>query len=133
MKREFRNLMLSFLLVGCAMFLFVETTSAQAWNVPAKYKSMKNTKKGDADAAGVGKSLFNQHCASCHGKTGAGDGKKADMLDTEMNELKEALKNDSDGVVYYKSFIGRDEMPNFMKKIPSESDRWLLVNYLRKL
>jgi len=43
----------------------------------------------------------------------------------------DTFKAQSDGAIYYKSFIGRDEMPNFEKKITEEEDRWLLVNYMR--
>jgi hypothetical protein len=43
------------------------------------------------------------------------------------------VQKQTDGEIYYKSFIGRDEMPNFEKKIPSESDRWMIVNYIRTM
>jgi hypothetical protein len=28
---------------------------------------------------------------------------------------------------------GRDDMPGFVKKLPSEDDRWLIVNFVRTL
>ena len=78
--------------------------------------------------------LYSQHCKSCHGKEGYGDGNKAGELETEMRELSsEDVQSQADGELYYKTIIGRDEMPNFEKKIPAEEDRWLLVNYLRTL
>lgn len=131
-----RNYFVVVLVVSFAFFLFPtsECNAQKAWAAPAKYKSMKNPHKASKDADGVGKALYKQHCASCHGKQGYGDGKKAGNLDSEMRDFTtKAVQGQSDGVLYYKSFIGRDEMPNFTKKIPSKEDRWLLVNYLRKL
>jgi len=134
MKRELNKLMIAVLFLAGFLFLIPATeSSAQKWDAPAKYKSMKNPQKGKKDADAIGKALYKQHCASCHGKEGYGDGKKAGNLETDMRELgAKAVQAQSDGVLYYKSFIGRDEMPNFEKKIPKE-DRWLLINYMRKL
>ena len=74
-----------------------------------------------------------QHCKSCHGKEGYGDGTKAKELETPMRDLtSDEVLEQTDGELYYKSFIGRDEMPNFEKKIQSETDRWALVAYMRK-
>ncbi|MDF1548501.1 MAG: cytochrome c [Bacteroidales bacterium] len=129
-----RNFFVIALFVGCALFLFPSTdASAQAWNAPAKYKTMKNPKAGKGDVGGVGKALWAQHCKSCHGKEGYGDGKKAAELDTEMRDFtSKAVQGQTDGELYYKAIIGKDEMPNFEKKIP-EGDRWLLVNFMRTL
>lgn len=118
-----------------ALFLLAFTSPmADDWDTPPKYKSMSNTyaKRGDTD--GIGQELYKLHCRSCHGKEGYGDGTKAGELDTPMRDLtSEEVQKQSDGEIYYKSFIGRNEMPNFMKKIGSEEDRWLLVNYIRSM
>lgn len=107
------------------------TTSGE-WIVPEKYKNMKNTQAGSDDD--YGSELYETHCASCHGDEGYGDGKKADNLETEMRELgAEEVQKQTDGELYYKSIIGRDEMPNFEKKIDNDEDRWLLINFLRTL
>ena len=39
----------------------------------------------------------------------------------------------ADGELYYMSFIGRDEMPNFEKKILDEADRWAVIGYIRTM
>jgi mono/diheme cytochrome c family protein len=117
-------------------FLVMSMTNGvmQDWPVPAKYKTMKNAKAGAGDPDGVGKDLFKQHCASCHGAKGGGDGKKAGELKTPMRDLaSKAVQAQTDGELYYKSFIGRGEMPNYVKKIPSETDKWYLVNYMRTM
>lgn len=136
MKRELNKLMMAMLFLAGFLFLVPSTEgmAQKAWNAPANYKSKVNKYKSSKDADGVGKALYRQHCASCHGKEGYGDGKKSGDLDTEMRDFTtKAVQSQTDGELYYKSFIGRDEMPNFTKKIPSEEDRWLLINYLRKL
>ncbi len=131
-----RNYLVALFLISFVVFLFPanECSAQKAWTAPAKYKSKVNKYKTSKDADGVGKALWRQHCASCHGKEGYGDGKKSGDLDSEMRDFtSKAVQSQTDGELYYKSFIGRDEMPNFTKKVPSEEDRWLIVNYIRKL
>lgn len=113
--------------------LLAFTVPQEKWDVPAKYKSMENEFAGD-DEDGIGEELYAQHCRSCHGKEGYGDGSKAKELETEMRDLtSEEVQAQNDGEMYYKSIIGRDEMPNFEKKIKSEEDRWMVVNYMRSI
>lgn len=121
------------------MMFAAVTTMAQKpggpWNVPAKYKTMKSTvKAGDASINSTGKELYNKHCKSCHGTKGLGDGPKAAMMKTAMPNFTDAkFKAQTDGEIYYQSIVGRDEMPNFEKKIVDEADRWALVGYVRSL
>ena len=118
-------------IVGLTSFSF---RNLDDWPVPAKYKTMKNPYAGKKDAEGIGKNLFKMHCASCHGKEGHGDGTKAAMLESDLRDFASSdVQSQSDGTIYYKAIIGRDEMPNFEKKIPAEEDRWMLVNYIRTL
>ena len=105
----------------------------EPWTVPEKYENMKNPTDPEVDLA-IGKSLYSKHCKSCHGKEGYGDGPKADELDGELGDFTtEDFQKQSDGALYYKSIIGRDDMPEFTKKITEEEDRWLIINYLRTL
>jgi len=121
--------------------LFVTTNIAVAqkaggpWTVPAKYKAMKSTvKAGDASINTVGKETYTKHCKSCHGVKGLGDGSKSASLKTLVPSFADKkFKAQPDGVVYFQSFIGRDEMPNFEKKILDETDRWALVAYIKNL
>ena len=105
------------------------------WTVPAKYKSMKSTvKAGDPSINTVGKDLFAKHCKSCHGTKGLGDGPKSASLKTIVPSFADKkFKAQADGDIYYQTFVGRDEMPNFEKKILDEADRWALVNYIKGL
>ena len=91
-----------------------------------------NPVKADAGSLATGKTLWNQHCASCHGKTGLGDGTKATQLETTPPDFsKAAFQSQTDGAMFFKTSEGRDDMPSFKKKIPDQEDIWALVNYMR--
>jgi mono/diheme cytochrome c family protein len=116
---------------GLYSFTFFQ---AKPWVVPDAYVKKSNPVKSDAESLKDAKELWNKHCVSCHGKTGAGDGTKAAQLETEMADFsKDAVQKQTDGSMLYKILEGRDEMPTFKKKIPEESDIWGLVNYIRTL
>jgi len=105
------------------------------WEIPAKYKTMKSSiKANDASVMTTGKELYNKHCKSCHGAKGLGDGPKSATLKTTVPAFNDkAFQARTDGEVYYQSIIGRDEMPNFEKKILDEGDRWAVINFVRTL
>jgi mono/diheme cytochrome c family protein len=125
----------------CTAIIFVAANVAMAqkaggpWTIPAKYKTMKSTvKAGDPSINTVGKETYNKHCKSCHGSKGLGDGPKAANLKTSTGDFSTAaFQARTDGEIYYQSFIGRDEMPNFEKKILDEADRWAVLGYIRTM
>ena len=104
------------------------------WPVPDKYLKMANPVKADATSIADGKQLWLQHCTSCHGKSGKGDGPKAAQLKTLPHDLsKSDLQSQPDGAFFYKTSEGRQDMPSFKKKIPDQEDIWSIVNYIRAL
>ena len=131
-----KNLNLILTLGAIAVFtisLVAFTVPQEKWDVPAEYKTMKNKYAG-GDDDDIGKDLYSKHCKSCHGKEGYGDGTKAAELETAMRDLStEEVQSQTDGALFYKGLIGRDEMPNFEKKIGDEEDRWMVINYIRTL
>lgn len=116
-------------------FLFAPTEIQSKWEVPAKYKTMKNpTDAKDKENIAEGKGLYAKQCSSCHGKKGLGDGSKAPELKGDLGDFSSAsFQKQTDGELFYKMIDGRDDMPGFKKKIASDEDRWLVVNYLRTL
>lgn len=107
---------------------------AAPWEIPSKYEKMENPHADDADLIKIGKMMYSKHCKSCHGSKGLGDGPKAKQLETFPGDFSsEEFQAGSDGALYYKSFVGRDEMPNYEKKIVDDEDRWAIINYLRTL
>jgi mono/diheme cytochrome c family protein len=112
-----------------------EQKKPSPWTVPADYVKKANPyNKQAADLEQVGKMLWAKHCKSCHGNNGHGDGPKSRQLDTNPGDFTVgSFQTQPDGSLYYKSFVGRDEMPNYEKKIPDEEDRWALIIYMRSM
>jgi hypothetical protein len=107
--------------------------SISGWAVTAKYQTIKNPTSPKVDLA-IGKSLFTKHCKSCHGSEGFGDGVKAKEMKSDLGDFStKKFQSQTDGALFYKTTFGRDDMPAFNKKIPSDEDRWLIVNYMRTL
>ena len=114
------------------LMAFVSKTQNDPWPVPDKFKNMANPVKSDATSVASGKTLYNQHCKSCHGTKGKGDGPKAAQLDTESGDFTlAAFQKQTDGELFYKTSEGRKDMPSFKKKIASQNDIWAVVNYMR--
>ncbi len=134
-KMKFLTYPLAVLFTGIFLVAFVSPkTAIEDWDIPAKYKEMKNPHAGDKSLEKVGKMLYAKHCKSCHGNLGLGDGPKAASMKAKMTPFNDPkFQAQSDGAIYYQAIIGKDEMPNFEKKIPEEEDRWAVVNYLKTL
>ncbi|WP_299577062.1 c-type cytochrome [uncultured Sunxiuqinia sp.] len=137
--KKYRNLLTFFVIVfvGGILLSFVtvqDKVKPAPWDIPEKYQKMENPYVGDESLERVGKILYIKHCRSCHGNNGEGDGPKAASMKTEiLSFTSEKFKEEADGVVYFQSIIGRDEMPNYESKIPEEEDRWALVNYIKAM
>ena len=122
-------------LIAIGLLAFVPKNSPQEpWKVPDAAKNKANPVKSDAESLANGKALYNQHCKSCHGAKGKGDGPKASTLDTDCGDFtKPAFKSQTDGALFYKTAEGRKDMPSFKKKLPEAEDIWNLVNFVRTL
>ena len=117
------------------LFSFTNTYQSTEWVVPESAKKVKNpTDVLDKENLAIGRSLYSKYCQSCHGKEGYGDGPKAKEMKGDMGDFSsEEFQSQTDGALFYKITTGRDDMPNFDKKIVDEEDRWLIVNYIRTL
>ncbi|WP_420321179.1 c-type cytochrome [Flagellimonas sp.] len=119
-------------LVAFAYVSFIEDVQEE-WVVPEKYVKMKNPTDPSVDLD-IGKSLYNKHCKSCHGKEGYGDGPKAADMKGDLGDFSsEEYQAQTDGELFYKTSFGKDDMPEYTKKMPDDEDRWLVVNYMRTL
>jgi mono/diheme cytochrome c family protein len=120
-------------IVSFGLFSFNKLTQEEEWKVPAKYEKMKNPTEASKANNSIGKSLYSKHCKSCHGSEGYGDGTKADNLEGYLGDFSsKEFQSQSDGALFYKSYIGRKDMPNFEKKM-TEEDMWITVNFVRTL
>jgi mono/diheme cytochrome c family protein len=113
---------------------FMIGNQAKPWAVPDAAKNKVNPVKSDAASIATGKTLYNQHCKSCHGTKGRGDGTKASQLDTECGDFTNAsFQAQTDCAIFYKTYEGRNDMPSYKQKIPDANDMWAVVNYIRTL
>ncbi len=122
-------------IIGLFSFILVSFTSIiqEDWVVPDKYVNMTNPTDA-AEDLNIGKSLYSKHCKSCHGKEGYGDGTKADEVEGDLGDFSsEEFQAQTDGSLFYKTTFGRDDMPEYTKKMPDDEDRWLIINYVRTL
>jgi mono/diheme cytochrome c family protein len=135
MKTFKKNLIIfSSTVIGGLLIAFntgAQSQQPKPWEVPAEFKTIKNpVAKGD-ESNKAGQALYLKNCASCHGKTGLGDGVKARMLKDFPGDFSGALyQNQTDGEHFYKTKTGRGEMPKYEGKL-SDDDIWNIVNFMR--
>jgi mono/diheme cytochrome c family protein len=120
-------------LLSFVLYSFSKLDQAK-WDIPDKYVKMKNPTYANQENLAIGKALYAKHCKSCHGKEGFGDGPKADEFDSDIGDFSsQEFHAQTQGEIFYKSYIGRDDMPNYEKKIPDPEDMWFIVNHLKTL
>jgi mono/diheme cytochrome c family protein len=123
-----------------AVFIFVsiilismtiQQNPVKPWPVPDDYKNMTNPVEKGESSNNAGKALYDKYCASCHGKTGLGDGVKGRALKDFPGDFSgEYYQNQTDGEHFYKTKVGRGEMPKYEDRM-SDEDIWNMVNYMR--
>jgi mono/diheme cytochrome c family protein len=117
-----------------AMAKSLQAQAPGAWNIPAKFKTLKNPVASSKESIAEGKDLFSKHCKSCHGPKGLGDGPKAATLDVSCSDFStKKFQGQADGEMFYQISDGKGKMPSFKKLIPEDNGRWAIVNYLRTL
>ena len=140
MKTNFKNpLLLISGLTFCAAVLFSGSAFAQEkpkgkpWDAPEADTKKANPLKSDEATLKDGKELYGQHCKSCHGVKGKGDGTKAAQIDISCGDFaSEDAKKQSDGAFFWKVTEGRKPMPSFKEKL-SDDERWKVVTYVKSL
>jgi len=104
------------------------------WKAPTSAKSLENPLekfKGNAKMTSLGKSLYTQQCATCHGESGLGDGSSARFLQKHPRNLTTSeFQSQTDGEIFWKIDNGNSPMPAFNDML-TEKQMWIVVNYLR--
>jgi len=89
--------------------------------------------------------LWQKHCETCHGASGRGDGPNARLHEQRKGHAPRNLTNPkvqdnlTDGDIFWRISKGIIEegnniiMPRYEDKIPSETERWQLVLFVREL
>jgi mono/diheme cytochrome c family protein len=130
------------LVMGTGIFLAAlsfGTANAQTkpkgkeWKVSEADAKKKSAIKSDDAAIKTGKDIWTQHCKSCHGVKGEGDGAKAAKLEITCGDFSSSeTQNLSDGALYWKVTEGRKPMPSFKEKL-NDTERWQVIAYMRTL
>lgn len=97
-----------------------------SWRVPTEAVEKRNPLAERLELAAGGKKLFTRNCVECHGKSGEGVKKAADL------QLP-VVQGQSDGALFWKITNGNPDrgMPSF-SRLP-ELQRWQIVLHLRTL
>ena len=129
-------------LVLLALLSFVFALWAQKDQPPAKAPEYKippeaaarvNPVKPTVESLAKGKKLYGFDCAMCHGNNGDGKGDMAsDMKNVTDFTNPDALKNRTDGELFYVIRNGKGEMPPEGDRA-KDDDIWNMVNYIRAL
>jgi len=80
-----------------------------------------------------GRTIFENHCAVCHGRVGDGVPLLSKAYGAKPgNLLAPALRGQPDGYVYGVIVLGKNSMPSYAADL-EEDDRWAAVHYVRVL
>lgn len=124
----------------CAVFGIVAYTGGRLaaqdkkpWAAPDAARNVKNPVTAIPENLKAGADLFRDNCSVCHGEKGKGDGigQGTDTPPANFTDAK-LMSSETDGSLFWKMSEGRGPMPSW-KDTLSETQRWQLVNYLRKL
>jgi len=120
-------------------------TSEDPYEIPEVARNRRNPiLRTDLSLRGA-QTLWKKHCETCHGVTGRGDGPNARLHEQRKGHAPRNLTNPkvqenlTDGEIFWRIAKGIIEegnsviMPKYEDKIPSETERWQLVLYVREL
>jgi len=129
------------LLIVCALFVVAivalgsqkqepPKTPPAEYKIPPEAANRVNPVKPSPESLAKGKKIYGYDCAVCHGKNGDGKGEITDFKNMPDFTDPAALKNRSDGDLYYVIDKGKGDMPPEGARAKPD-DLWNLVNYVR--
>src|SRR5215203_7156389 len=109
--------------------------SKNTWELPADADKTKNPTTANAESIAKGKELYMErtkgNCVFCHGETGAGNEANLARLRRKPADIssKERMSAMTDGELFWKISKGiTGIMPAGEKRMPTEEERWHVVN-----
>lgn len=125
-----------FIIISAIIIVFTSNSHAvhTGWFAPEYTKALKNPFVSQKGAAVVGKKIYDDACAKCHGDKGKADGYSAGSLQIELPDFsnKEVTIEETDGEWFWKVRTGQFEMPPF-QMVLKDDEIWKVVIYLRTL
>lgn len=102
--------------------------------IPPEESKRENPLKGSPGTVDQGRRLFASQCAMCHGANGDGKGDLAEPMKLKMRDYRDpaALKDFTDGDLFYIMTKGKDQMPGEGDRMKADQ-KWHLVNFIRSL
>ena len=114
------------------------------WAIPEAASARANPLVASPQFLSAGRGLWRDHCLTCHGAGGRGDGPNAKLHERRKGYAPRDLtdpnvqENLTDGDIFWRLSKGlkKDEdiiMPSYEAKVPDENERWQLVLFVREL
>jgi mono/diheme cytochrome c family protein len=100
------------------------------YKIPPEAANQTNPVKPTPESLAKGKKTYGYDCAVCHGKDGNGKGEMTDMKGIPDFTDATAMKNRTDGELFYIIKKGKGDMPPEGDRTKAD-DIWNLVNYVR--
>lgn len=104
------------------------------WVAPDAARQVKNPVPATPQNLAAAAQTFTDNCAQCHGDEGKGDGDTGKILPVKPANFTDPklMSLETDGSLFWKMTQGRGAMPSWKDSL-SETERWQLVDYIRKL
>jgi mono/diheme cytochrome c family protein len=104
------------------------------WVAPDSSRGVKNPVPSNPQTLAAAQQTFSDNCVQCHGEQGKGDGDTGKILKVKPANFTDPklMALETDGSLFWKMSEGRGPMPSWKADL-SETERWQLVNYIRKL
>jgi mono/diheme cytochrome c family protein len=96
-------------------------------------KWLKNPVPPTPASLARGQMLYGTYCIVCHGPAGHSDGTVVSKFVPPPDITEQPTQQRSDGYIFAMIQEGRGIMPKYGDKIRNPTDRWDVVNYVRKL
>lgn len=109
-------------------FFSVVAFGQVVWKVPQNDNDKIGFQMFNEDMANEGRILYELSCASCHGTPD--EANYALMVPSPGDPTEEKFQNQTDGSIFYKIRVGREQMPRF-DDVFSEDEIWNIVAYFR--
>lgn len=106
--------------------------------IPDEYAGLTNLVPADEDSLARGSAIYEQHCTSCHGDGGMGDGPAGQQLDPQPAAVAHTSRMLGDDYLFWRVSEGGSHDP-FSSAMPrwqdvlEDTDRWDVINYIRAL
>lgn len=104
--------------------------------IPAEYAQKTSPSATDEASIGRGQAIYTQHCATCHGESGMGDGPAGASLDPPASPIAHTSQMLADDYLFWRLSEGglsfKTAMPAW-KDILDENQRWDVLHYVRAL